>query len=53
MIMMEEPEMAKASATEAEKRLREFVKEMVEDLEDNEIIQIPLEGMVIAYGQEA
>ena len=51
--MMEEPEMEKASATAAEKRLREYVKEMVEDLQDNEIIQIPLEGMVIAYGQEA
>lgn len=52
MIMREIPEPEKASDTAAEKLLKEYVKELVEDLQDNEIIRIPLEGMVIAYGQE-
>ena len=52
IMMIEEPEMERSPATEADKPITKLVKELVEDLQDGEIISIPLEGMVISDGQE-
>ncbi len=49
---MEKPkETQEASATETDKTVREIVRELVNDLDDNEIISIPLEGMVLHNGK--
>ena len=45
-------EMQEASATEADRSVRAVVRELVNELQDNEVISIPLEGMVIGNGQE-
>ena len=45
-------EIREASATETDRTIRDVVRELVSDLQDNEVISIPLEGMVIGNGQE-
>ena len=45
-------ETQEASATEADRSVRAVVRELVNELQDNEVISIPLEGMVIGNGQE-
>jgi len=38
---------------ETDRSIRDVVRDLVNDLQDNEVISIPLEGMVIRNGQEA
>jgi hypothetical protein len=45
-------EAQEASATETDRSIRDVVRELVSELQDNEVISIPLEGMVIENGQE-
>ena len=45
-------ETREASVTENDRTIRDVVRELVNELQDNEVISIPLEGMVIVNGQE-
>jgi len=59
MIMIEDQkqgamkEKQNPSAMETDRSIRDVVRDLVNDLQDNEVISIPLEGMVIRNGQEA
>lgn len=45
-------ETREASNTETYRIVGDVVRELVNELQDNEVISIPLEGMVIGNGQE-
>ena len=58
MIMIEDPkpgiqkEKQKPSPMETNRSIRDVVRDLVNELQDNEVISIPLEGMVVANGQK-
>jgi len=37
---------------ETDRSIRDVVRDLVNELQDNEVISIPLEGMVVANGQK-